>query len=164
MAVASHVSKDTPGLVLHKRMRVGAGSLASISYEFDNQGAQPLRLQLSEWLWGGQDRARITLPLRGGPVRGNWAEFPHDADEAFKRTNSYAERWAAAEDRGSGRTLSLTSPVPLVTLAAFNQAGGHLKLLPDITVPPHGSAELVAYLAVSDTLEEARRYSCLRDL
>lgn len=56
------------------------------------------------------------------------------------------------------------SPVPQISLAGFNLAGGHLKLLPGIVVPPHGTAELVAYLALADSLAEAWRYVALKDL
>ncbi len=39
--------------------------------------------------------------------------------------------------------------------------GGHLFFENEVTLAPHDSHELVAYLALTGSLDEARRYSCL---
>jgi hypothetical protein len=39
--------------------------------------------------------------------------------------------------------------------------GGHLFVKNEAVVAPHGSHKLVTYLALAESLEEAKQYACL---
>lgn len=100
VAVASMTSKDNPGFVLRKRVRVGAGSTFSVEYDFENLGSQTLRFQLNQFVGGiSDDDAALTLPLASGLTKGVAPDFPGHSDDEFKKPETYAERWAASEKR-----------------------------------------------------------------
>ena len=76
---------------------------------------------------------------------------------------SEAGRWGLATNAESGRTAILVSPYPDVRLVDWGDAGGHLGLLGELDVRPQRVAERVCYLGLCDNVQQARRYTCLKD-
>lgn len=72
-------------------------------------------------------------------------------------------RWVAATNPQSGRAMALVagSARAYAELADWGEDGGHLFCYQPATIPPHGQSELVAYLALADSLDTARRYAAL---
>ena len=99
VVVASMASKDNPGFVLRKRVKVGAGSTFSIEYDFENLGTESRRFQLNQFVGSIREDASLTLPLASGLTKGVGANFPGPSDDVFKKPETYAERWAAIEKR-----------------------------------------------------------------
>ena len=46
----------------------------------------------------------------------------------------------------------------------WGKDGGHFWFDSDLTIASHGACELVAYLALAESLEEARRYEAMKRL
>ena len=71
--------------------------------------------------------------------------------------------WGAAVNPDSGRALVVVGAGEhkQVELADWGVDGGHVMIYNYITLAPHGSHELVAYLALAESLDEARRYGSL---
>jgi hypothetical protein len=84
-----------------------------------------------------------------------------------KRTSqmsyTYPGPWGAAVNPDTGRALAMVgaSGERLVELANWGVDGGHLFFYNRVTLAPQGSHELVAYLALTESLEEAQRYGQL---
>lgn len=73
------------------------------------------------------------------------------------------ERWGAVTNPESGRTLVMVNGISTAWLELndWGKDGGHLSCHKAAVVPPHGQDELIVYLALSDSLDEARRYAAL---
>lgn len=71
--------------------------------------------------------------------------------------------WAAVVNPGSGRALTAVcaSDPEAVALLNSGQAGGHLLMTQHKQLAPQSSNELVLYLALVDSLEQARGYQVL---
>jgi hypothetical protein len=80
-------------------------------------------------------------------------------------TWNYLKRWGAVSNPGSGRALVLVNGTARATLEAsdWGQDGAHLFCFKRPLIPPHGQSELVAYLALDDSLDAARRYAALAE-
>jgi hypothetical protein len=85
-----------------------------------------------------------------------------------KRTSqmsyTYPGPWGAAVNPDTGRAVVMVgaSGERLVELANWGVDGGHLFFYNRVTLAPQGSHELVAYLALTESLEEARRYEAMK--
>jgi hypothetical protein len=75
---------------------------------------------------------------------------------------SEADHWGAVTNARTGRTAVLVSPYPHVRLTDWGDVGGHLGIFAGMPVPPSGTAERVCYIALCRSLEEAKRYTCLK--
>jgi len=77
-----------------------------------------------------------------------------------------AGSWGAVVNPSSDRAAVMVgrSGSKCVQLMDWGRDGGHLFFDNDAVLAPHGSHELVAYLALVESLEEARQYSCLASL
>jgi RimJ/RimL family protein N-acetyltransferase len=98
---ASMESKDNPGFILTKRIKVNSSPTFSIEYGFENLSREPLEFRLYQFLMGQAEDATLTLPLASGLARGSYAEFPGPPDDGFKKPEAYAQRWAARESGGA---------------------------------------------------------------
>lgn len=72
-----------------------------------------------------------------------------------------AGRWVAAESVATGATLLACSPLHAAMAIGWGVEGGHIGLLRDATVPPGGVTELPAFLVVTSSIAEARRWATL---
>lgn len=73
--------------------------------------------------------------------------------------------WGAAVNPQSGRAMVMVggSGKKRIELSDWGVNGGHLMFYNDIVLEPLGSHDLVAYLALAESLAEARRYEALTD-
>jgi hypothetical protein len=68
--------------------------------------------------------------------------------------------WGAAVNPSTGRALVVVGALTQkrVEVSDWGVDGGHVMFYNQVTLAPHGSHELVAYLALAESLEEAKRY------
>lgn len=91
----------------------------------------------------------------------------HNTELHRKRTDQMAwtvlEGWAAAENPDTGRALALipASGPKRTQFVDWGLAGGHMHIFYTTQVKPDSTIELVAYLALAGSVEEARRYEAL---
>jgi GNAT superfamily N-acetyltransferase len=73
--------------------------------------------------------------------------------------------WGAAVNPQSGRAMVMVggSGKKGVELSDWGVDGGHLMFYNSVVLEPLGSHELVTYLALAESLEEAKRYEALAD-
>jgi RimJ/RimL family protein N-acetyltransferase len=71
--------------------------------------------------------------------------------------------WGAAVNPATGRAAVMVgaSGEKRMEVSDWGVDGGHLMFYNTITLKPHGSHEMVAYLALAESLEEAKRYGSL---
>jgi len=91
------------------------------------------------------------VPLTGERVR-EWIE---------KKT---ALMRLVVENGTDGSIVGYGSLRQRVRLTDWGADGGHLFFNNDVMLAPHGDHELVAYLALAGSLDEAKRYRCLTTL
>ncbi len=74
-----------------------------------------------------------------------------------------AKNWGAVTNPDTGQTIALVaaSGPRHLTLMDWAGDGSHLQSVERLNLSPHGSAEMVNYLVLADSLEEARRYAIL---
>ncbi len=74
--------------------------------------------------------------------------------------------WAAVENADTGRAIVMVQASGWQRQQAMDwvENGAHFNSYQDLRVPPHGSAETVAYLALADSLDQARNYRALAGL
>ncbi len=143
-----------------------------------------LTLELDTLTLGGSPVIKQVWRLVNGSdalrhLSGGWNYFlqpdgeMHDtvlfsADYERKRSNwdyrHHGGHWTAAANPRTARTFVLVSPQKEARLDSWGTEGGHLKLKTKLEVPAHGVKEMTAYLVLTDTREEARRYAVLQDL
>lgn len=99
-----------------------------------------------------------------------------DADDTLWETQIYYEQCIAdfgelMAELGFGReeaeravAMVGASGERLVELANWGVDGGHLFFYNRVTLAPQGSHDLVAYLALTGSLEEAKRYEVMKRL
>jgi GNAT superfamily N-acetyltransferase len=75
---------------------------------------------------------------------------------------SDARHWGMVTNPDTGRTAVLVSPYPGIVLTDWGDVGGHLGCWSHIDVLPGAMEERVCYIALCESLEQARRYTCLR--
>jgi hypothetical protein len=94
----------------------------------------------------------------------------HNADLHRKRTDQVAwpisKGWAAAENAETGRAMVvvIASGPRRLQLADWGNAGGNIHAFHGTEVAPQSAYELVAYLALAHSIEEAKRYDVLENL
>jgi hypothetical protein len=73
--------------------------------------------------------------------------------------------WGAAVNPATGRAAVMVgaSGQKRVELNDWGVDGGHVMFYNTVALVPHGSTDVVAYLAVAESLEEARRYGGLAE-
>jgi hypothetical protein len=71
--------------------------------------------------------------------------------------------WVTATNPDCGQTLVAVKGTPdaWVEISDWGQDGGHLFGFRRVLIPPQGHAEMVVYLALADSLADARRYAAL---
>jgi len=71
--------------------------------------------------------------------------------------------WGAVVNPATGRAMVAVgaSGEKRVKLSDWGVDGGHIFYYNRVVLEPHGSHEMIAYLALVESLEEARRYRCL---
>lgn len=77
---------------------------------------------------------------------------------------TYTGPWGAAVNPDTGRAVAMVgaSGERLVELANWGVDGGHLFFYDHVTLAPQGSYDLVAYLALTESLEEAQQYKAMK--
>ncbi|NUM43141.1 MAG: GNAT family N-acetyltransferase [Anaerolineales bacterium] len=91
----------------------------------------------------------------------------HNAELHRKRTDQTAwvisDGWAAVENTETGRTLVAipASGKKQSQLMDWGNDGGNMHIFDTTELAPNATAELVVYLALAGSLEEARRYGAL---
>ena len=94
----------------------------------------------------------------------------HTKDYHRKRTPvmswGIGGHWAAAQNPETGRTLAVVNATgwQRVQSMDWGNDGAHFNLYEITRVPPAGTFELTAYLALAESLDEAKRYGVLKDL
>jgi RimJ/RimL family protein N-acetyltransferase len=76
---------------------------------------------------------------------------------------SEAGKWGLAVNAETGRTAILVSPYPAVRLNDWDDMGGHLGFVSQVSVPASGVVERVCYIALCGEMDHARRYVALQD-
>jgi hypothetical protein len=99
-------------------------------------------------------RANRTAHRAGG--RG--LRRPGSAQHAAGRPH----HWSTVTNPGTGRTAILVSPYPAVCLMDWGDVGGHLGCWSHVDVLPGSTTERVCYIALCESLEQAKRYACLK--
>ena len=81
---------------------------------------------------------------------------PH---QAWARLGS----WGAVVNPDTGRALAMVSGSGegILGLMDWGKDGGHFWFDDELTIAPHGDCELVAYLVLAESLEEAQRYGVM---
>jgi hypothetical protein len=71
--------------------------------------------------------------------------------------------WGAATNPESGKTLVVVKETPgaWLELSDWAQDGGHVFGFNRTCIPPQSQTEMIVYLALTDTLQDARRYAAL---
>jgi RimJ/RimL family protein N-acetyltransferase len=71
--------------------------------------------------------------------------------------------WGAIVNPDTGRALAMVSGSGkgILGLTDWGKDGGHFWFDDELTIAPHGDCELVAYLALAESLEEAKRYEVM---
>ncbi len=71
--------------------------------------------------------------------------------------------WGAVTNPATGRTLIGVTPTrpTSIELSDWGQDGGHLLAYQAARIPPHAQSSLMLYLALTDSLEAAKRYTAL---
>jgi len=74
--------------------------------------------------------------------------------------------WGASVNPASGRAVVMvgTSGQKRMELSDWGVDGGHLMFYNDAVLVPHRSHEMVAYMALAESLEEAKRYGSLAEM
>ncbi|MBN1579922.1 MAG: GNAT family N-acetyltransferase [Anaerolineae bacterium] len=76
---------------------------------------------------------------------------------------SWARHWATVTNNTTGRTAILVSPYPDVCAMDWGDPGGHLGCWSHVDVLPESTTERVCYVALCNELEQAKRYTWLKD-
>jgi hypothetical protein len=91
----------------------------------------------------------------------------HADDVQMKRTPvmtwAVVGDWGAMTNPESGRTLAVVKGTPgaWLELSDWGQDGGHVFAFNRARIPPQNQAEMVVYVALTDSLKEAQRYAVL---
>jgi RimJ/RimL family protein N-acetyltransferase len=106
--------------------------------------------------------------LTFGQVDGRFDNTTLHADDVqMKRTSvmtwAVVGDWGAMTNPESGRTLAVIKGTPgaWLELSDYGQDGGHVFGFKRLLIPPQDQAEMVVYVALTDSLKEARRYAVL---
>ncbi len=87
---------DYPGLVLQRKVTMGAGPLIQVEYALGNTGTQTHTVQVqSRSAPSHNERITITLPLKGGIVQSRRSELPAADEDISKKPETLAECWVA---------------------------------------------------------------------
>lgn len=101
-AALSIAVEGLPGVIIEKRVTVGAGSVVRVEHRVVNGGDVPLKRKLRLAAWCGL-HGKLTAPLRDGllhePVEG-WGGFPLGTRDLPRKPEEYAESWFALEEAG----------------------------------------------------------------
>ena len=78
-------------------------------------------------------------------------------------TWTVVESWGAVTNPASDHTLVVVKGTPwsALELSDWGQDGGHLVCQQRTTIPPHSYKEMLVFLALTDSLDKARRYAAL---
>jgi hypothetical protein len=115
------------------------------------------------------------------PAQHGWLVFPrvdgdmgtgilHTPDYVRQRTPfttwGIHDTWAAVENPETGRALATVHANGNRRLLAMDlgDQGAHMFVREIVSVPPDGSVERIAYLALADTAAQARAYAALAEL
>ncbi|MFN2272468.1 MAG: GNAT family N-acetyltransferase [Anaerolineae bacterium] len=154
--------------------------------DLTREGCEDLRAELDYLTVGGSNVLKVVFRMlnRSSAPRGVGPGFivfvQVDGDhqngalygDDFQRKRSPHEAWTRLGDWGAivnpdtGRALAMVSGSGkgILGLTDWGKDGGHFWFDDDLTIAPHGTCELVAYLALAESLEEARRYESMKQL
>ena len=98
VATATLASKEKPGFLFRRTVRMNAGPMVTIEHTFENAGLEPLAFRLYQYVGNPWPAAStLTLALKEGLVRDRCVDFPGSYDPLFERSPVYKETWAAFE-------------------------------------------------------------------
>ncbi|MBN1934718.1 MAG: GNAT family N-acetyltransferase [Anaerolineae bacterium] len=87
---------DYPGLVLQRKVTMGAGPLIEVEYAMGNTGTETHTVQIqARSVPSHNERATITLPLKDGIVQSRRTELPAADEDISKKPEALAECWTA---------------------------------------------------------------------
>ncbi len=87
---------EYPGLVVQRKMIMGAGPLIEVEYAIGNIGTETHRVRLQAHCTPSRnERSTITVPLQAGLVQSRRSEWPAADEDISKTPEALAERWTA---------------------------------------------------------------------
>jgi len=152
---ASLSKQETQGLALEiEILTVGGSPIIKIVWRLRNMGTVLRRLRGGLNAFVQPDgESRDTLLSCDGYLRKRSAwSYQH-----------LGGHWSAATNPRTGRTITLVSALNDVRMNDWGNDGGHLALMSNHVVPANSEAEMIAYLALTDSQEEASRFAALKD-
>jgi RimJ/RimL family protein N-acetyltransferase len=157
-----------------------------LTSDLAREGCEDLRAELDYLTVGGSNVLKVVFRLLNassaprGVLSGLFVFAQVDGDhrngalygDDFQRKRSPHEAWTRLGDWGAivnpdtGRALAMASGSGkgLLGLTDWGKDGGHFWFDDELTIAPHGTCELVAYLALAESLEEAKRYESMKRL
>ena len=135
-------------------LTVGGSNVLKVVYRLVNETSAYRRAVpglLAFWQVDGQHEK--------GVLHGNGLQRKRTSQMAWPHVDS----WGAVVNPASGRAAVMVgaSGKKRIVLMDWGVDGGHLFCNSDVVLAAHGSHELMAYLALTDSLDEAKRYRCL---
>lgn len=134
-------------------LTVGGSCVVKLVMRIINTTSAPRRLSSAGWLVFTQ------------PDGSRAATILHNVELARKHSDRIAwiraPHWAAAQNPETGHSLVMVSSRPWLNIVGWGKDGDHFALHHPLVVPPDNSAEIVAYLTLAETLDEARRFAVL---
>jgi hypothetical protein len=106
--------------------------------------------------------AQVDGDYQNGALYGDDFQRKRTPHEAWTRLGD----WGAIVNPDTGRALAMVSGSGkgILGLMDWGKDGGHFWFDDDLTIAPHSTCELVAYLALAESLEEAKRYESMKQL
>jgi len=106
--------------------------------------------------------AQVDGDHRNGALYGDDFQRKRSPHEAWTRLGD----WGAIVNPDTGRALAMVSGSGkgILGLTDWGKDGGHFWFDDELTIAPHGDCELVAYLVLAESLEEAKRYEAMKQL
>jgi GNAT superfamily N-acetyltransferase len=135
-------------------LTVGGSNVLKTIYRVTNETSVHRRHRLGLLAWCQPDEKYQNTVLYGDGL-----QYKRTPQNRFGKVGP----WGAAVNPETGRTLVhvLASGEKRMELGDWGPDGGHLFAYNTASLPPHGTHEMVTYLALVDSLDEAKRYASL---
>ena len=134
-------------------LTIGGSPVVRLVWRFRNETASQRKIRAGWQVFVQPDGDRTRTTLFCGEY-----ERKHSA----RTFATHCGQWAGAENPATGSVVALISALPQVQMDNWGEAGGHLLLEPQQTIPANGTTELVAYIVVARSRNEARGWSAMR--